>query len=574
MASQESSRRSFIIKLASVSGTMATGSLLSACGGGSATSNMVQFNYGVASGDPLANKVILWTHAKYQNSNDPVALRYEVATDVAFSNVVSSGTTTASEAASFTAKVDADGLLPASVYYYRFKSDVWISPVGKTRTLPTGTVSEVKLAVFSCSSYPHGYFHVYGEAASNSDAQYALHLGDYIYEYKDGEYPNAAVSGRNVLPANEILTLSDYRTRHALYKSDVNLKLLHASMPMIAVWDDHEFANDAYMTGAENHTEGAAGTAEGPFAARKAAALQAYHEWMPIRTVDKSIIYRTFDFGNLLSLHMLDTRLIGREKQLSQAAALKTAQGQADWLSPTRQLMGTTQTKWLEGVMKSSTAKWQVLGQQVVMAAAWIPGGILTKFQTYYESLPTGNLVAMKAAADAIVAEVAVYKSADPAAYLVGLNQLAPFNFDAWDGYPAARETVLKTFAGVAALQPTLGKKLVVLSGDSHNAWHTNLKLLDGTKVGEEFATSSVTSPGWEEYFSPSFGLTSAIKSLFQDNTSKSNVQWMDASRRGYLKMTFTAAQAKGEFIFVDAVNSGTYKVATPVADETRTYAG
>jgi len=563
MASQDTSRRSFIIKLASVSGTMATGSLLSACGGGSATSNMVQFNYGVASGDPLANKVILWTHAKYQNSNDSVALKYEVATDVAFSNVVSSGTATASEAASFTAKVDAEGLLPATVYYYRFKSDVWISPVGKTRTLPTGTVSEVKLAVFSCSSYPHGYFHVYGEA-SKSDAQYALHLGDYIYEYKDGEYPNPAVFGRNVLPANEILTLSDYRTRHALYKSDVNLKLLHASMPMIAVWDDHEFANDAYMTGAENHTEGL----EGTFAARKAAALQAYHEWMPIRTVDKSIIYRTFDFGNLLSLHMLDTRLIGREKQLSQIAVLKTAQGQADWMSPTRQLMGTTQTKWLEGVMGRSTAKWQVLGQQVVMAATWLPVNVQFKFQDYFAA---PNL----ATVSAIVSEVAAYKAAlasgNPSSYLTAENPPVPYNFDAWDGYPAARETVLATFAGIAAQQPALAKKLVVLSGDSHNAWHTDLKLLNGTKVGEEFATSSITSPGWESYFPT---LIPTIKSLFEDSSAFSNVKWMDASRRGYLKMTFTAAQAKGEFIFVDAVNSGTYKLETPVALETRTYAG
>ena len=565
MASQDTSRRSFIIKLASVSGTMATGSLLSACGGGSASSNMVQFNYGVASGDPLANQVILWTHAKYQNSNDPVALSYEVATDAAFANVVSSGTTTALEAASFTAKVDATGLAAATDYYYRFKSNVWISPVGRTRTLPTGTVSEVKLAVFSCSSYPHGYFHVYGEVASKSDAQYALHLGDYIYEYKDGEYPNPAVFGRNVLPANEILTLSDYRTRHALYKSDVNLKLLHARMPMIAIWDDHEFANDAYMTGAENHTDGA----EGTFAARKAAALQAYHEWMPIRTgADKAVIYRSFDFGNLLSLHMLDTRLIGREKQLDQTAVLTTAAGQQAWMSPTRQLMGTTQTQWLQGVMTNSTAKWQVLGQQVVMAATWLPVSVQTKFQAYFAS-PNASTVG------SIIAEVETYKaalsSANPGAYLTQLNPVVPYNFDAWDGYPAARETVLQTFAGVAASQPTIGKKLVVLSGDSHNAWHTNLTLANGTKVGEEFATSSVTSPGWESYF-PS--MISTIKSLFQDTTSKSNVQWMDASRRGYLKMTFTAAQAKGEFIFVDSVTGGTYTVATPVAAETRTYAG
>ena len=568
MASQNTSRRQFVINLASISGTLATGSVLSACGGNPSADDprMVQFNYGVASGDPLENQVILWTHARYQNSTDPVALTYQVATDVAFTNVVCTGKTTALEAASFTAKVDATGLLPATDYYYRFKSSVWTSPIGRTRTLPTGNVSEVKLAVLTCSSYAHGYFHVYGEA-SKSDAQYALHLGDYIYEYKDGEYPASAavVTGRNVLPANEILTLSDYRTRHALYKSDVNLKLLHARMPLIAVWDDHEFANDAYMTGAENHTEGT----EGTFANRKAAALQAYHEWMPIRTgADKSIIYRSFDFGNLLSLHMLDTRLIGREKQLDQTTVLSTAAGQDAWLSPTRQLMGTTQMQWLTTAMTNSTAKWQVLGQQVVMAATWLPVSVQTKFQAYFAS-PSASTIG------SIVAEVDSYKtalsSANPATYLTALNPVVPYNFDAWDGYPAARETVLKTFAGVAASQPTIGKKLVVLSGDSHNAWHTNLKLLDGTKVGEEFATTSVTSPGWESYFPT---LIPTIKSLFQDTTSKSNVQWMDASRRGYLKMTFTAAQAKGEFIFVDSVNSATYTVQTPVAAETRTYLG
>ncbi len=567
MASQDTSRRSFIIKLASVSGTLATGSILSACGGGDESSNMVQFNYGVASGDPLSNKVILWTHAKYQNSNDPVALRYEVATDVAFANVVSSGVAPpAIEAASFTSKVDASGLAPATDYYYRFTSDVWISPIGRTRTLPTGTVSEVKLAVFSCSSYAHGHFHVYGEA-SKSDAQYALHLGDYIYEYKDGEYPSATsvVFGRNVLPANEIVTLSDYRIRHALYKSDVNLKLLHARMPMIAVWDDHEFNNDTYMTGAENHTEGA----EGTFAARKAAALQAYHEWMPIRTgADKAVIYRSFDFGNLLSLHMLDTRLIGREKQLDQTEALSTLAGQQAWMSPSRQLLGTTQTQWLQNAMGTSTAKWQVLGQQVVMAATWLPISVQTKFQAYFAS-PNASTVG------SIIAEVETYKtalkSANPATYLTAANPVVPYSFDAWDGYPAARETVLQTFAGVAASQPTIGKKLVVLSGDSHNAWHTNLTLANGTKVGEEFATSSVSSPGWEAYF-PS--MIPTIKSLFQDTTSKSNVQWMDASRRGYLKMTFTAAQAKGEFIFVDSVTNATYSVQTPAAAETRTYLG
>jgi alkaline phosphatase D len=560
MTEQKSSRRSFVFYLASMSGTLATAPLLSACGG-SDSADMVQFNYGVASGDPLSGAVILWTHAKPQNSNDAVELSYEVATDVNFTSVVSRGTAVATEATSHTAKVDATGLSPATEYFYRFKSGVWISPIGRTRTLPTGTVSEVKMAVFSCSSYAHGQFHVYGEA-SRSDAQYAIHLGDYIYEYKDGEYPTTPVAGRKVMPANEIVSLADYRMRHALHKSDVNLKLLHARMPMIAVWDDHEFTNNTYMTGAENHTEGA----EGTFAARKAAALQAYHEWMPIRTgTNREVIYRSFDFGNLLSLHMLDTRLIGREKQLDQTAVLTTPAGGAAWQNPQRQLLGQTQLAWLQNAMTSSTAKWQVLGQQVIMAATWLPVSVQTKFQAYYARPDASTVGGIVTEVNAYLASLLLNNSNN---YINAGNPVVPYNFDAWDGYPAAREAVLQSFVAASTASGNV-KKLVALSGDTHNAWHNNLRLLNGTKVGEEFATASVSSPGWESYF-PS--LIPNIKSLFQDSTVNSNVRWMDASRRGYLKMTFTPTKATGQFVFIDSVTNSTYTVQTPVAAETIDY--
>ena len=562
MNTHASSRREFIIKLASVSGALAAGSVLSACGGGDGA--MVQFNYGVASGDPLADRVILWTHAKYDGFPDSVPLTYQVATDASFATVVSTGTVTASESIGYTAKADATGLSAGRDYYFRFVSDKWISSVGVTRTLPATGAAEVKLAVFSCSNYAHGYFNVY-DAAAGSDAQFAIHLGDYIYEYKDGEYPTTPVTGRNHTPTSELYSLAHYRARHAQYKSDVNLKRLHARMPMIAVWDDHEIANDAYMTGAENHTEGG----EGTFVARKAAAIQAYHEWLPIRTgSDKAIIYRSFDFGNLLALHMLDTRLVGREKQQTVAQLADAAQ-LAIWQSPTRQLMGATQMTWLQTAMATSTAKWQVLGQQVVMAATWLPYSVQAKFQAYFAS-PDASTVG------AIVTEVASYKAAyaaDGAATYIdsSTNPALPYNLDAWDGYLAARETLLQTFVGVAALTPSIGKKLVVLAGDTHNAWHTNLTLLNGTKVGEEFATASVSAPGWEAYFPT---LTSTIKSLFEDTSGISHVQWMDPSRRGYLKMTFTAAQAKGEWIFVDSVTNTGYALATPTSTEVRTYAG
>jgi alkaline phosphatase D len=264
---------------------------------------------------------------------------------------------------------------------------------------------------------------------------------------------------------------------------------------------------------------------------------------------------------------MLDTRLIGREKQQTVAQLSDAAQREI-WQSPNRQLMGTIQMSWLQTAMATSTAKWQVLGQQVVMAATWLPYSVQARFQAYFAS-PNATTVG------AIITEVANYKTAyatDGAVNYINAvtNPALPYNLDAWDGYLAARETLLQTFVGVRALAPSLGKKLVVLAGDTHNAWHNNLTLLDGTKVGEEFATASVSAPGWEAYFPT---LTATIKSLFEDTTGVSHVQWMDPSRRGYLKMTFTAAQAKGEWIFVDSVTNSGYTLATPAVTEVRTYA-
>jgi alkaline phosphatase D len=274
---------------------------------------------------------------------------------------------------------------------------------------------------------------------------------------------------------------------------------------MIAVWDDHETANDAYKDGAENHDS----TSEGTWVARRDAALQAYHEWMPIRTgADKAKIYRSFDFGKLVSLHMLDTRLIGRDEQIDIAdlAGLKgaAAQGKAysTFTSPTRQMMGKDQMDWLTTQMASSTATWQVLGQQVLMARMEFPVSVLAALNST-DTSAAAQAAGNKAVTDYIVAKntpTASRTAAQIALMNTTLNPKLGYNLDAWDGYPVARETLLLT-----AMQ--LSKRLVVLAGDTHNAWHNHLTLmgltnsaLAGTKVGEEFATSSVSSPGLEEY--------------------------------------------------------------------------
>ena len=559
------SRREFFIKITSVSAVLATGSVLSACGG-SDDAAPVAFNFGVASGDPLADSVILWTHAKATDSNSAVDLTYEVSTSADFAALVTSGTITASEASGFTAKVDAKGLSAGREYFYRFKAGNSVSAIGRTRTLPASGAIEVKLAVMSCANYPAGFFNTYAEA-SRSDAQFAVHLGDYIYEYSATGYASqtAVALGRVSDPSNEILTLSDYRKRHAQYKSDADLKVFHARMPMIAVWDDHEITNNTYKTGAENHTEGT----EGSFEARKAAALQAYHEWMPIRTgTDNSKIYRSFDFGGLLSLHMLDTRLIGRDKQIEFADLLNPAtQASATTTlsSPSRQLLGADQLTWLQGRLAASTATWQVLGQQVLMARMEFPLSVLSALNpsnTSPAAIAAGQLAVtnyltakgkQRAGAPLTTAEAGLLNTT--------LNPKLGYNLDAWDGYPAAREILLGTVA-------SLRKKLVVLSGDTHNAWHTDVRNLSGVKVGEEFATQSVSSPGFESSLS---ALPPAqIKAIFEGVVD--DLKWMDSSRRGFLKMTFTPTQAKGEWVFIDKIDARNYAVMTPSASETRVY--
>jgi alkaline phosphatase D len=543
-------RRDFVIRLSTVAAALSAGAVLSACGGDDA---VPQFLYGVASGDPLADRVILWTHARYPDSDVAVELSWEVASDKSFANIVKSGTVTATAATGFTAKVDASGLAADTEYFYRFRQGRHASAVGRARTLPSGPVREVRLAVLSCANYPAGFFNVYAEVAK-SDAQFALHLGDYLYEYAAGGYASAQADklGRVVQPATELLTLSDYRQRHAQYRSDPDAKDLHARLPMIAVWDDHEIANDAYQDGAENHDP----AKEGSFAARRAAALQAWHEWMPVRSgTDQGQIYRSFDFGNLLSLHMLDTRLVGRDQQVTIEQLLNPAT-QASALaalsSPTRQLLGQTQLQWLQGQMSASKASWQVLGQQVLMARMTVPVSILNALNPANTS-PTAVADGAKAVTDYLTAKATPVAARTPAQQALlnpAVNPELGYNLDAWDGYPAAREYVLGTAA-------QLGKKLVVLAGDTHNAWHSSLTLMDGRKVGEEFATSSVSSPGLESYLAAL--PPEQVKSIFENVID--DLDWMDPKRRGFLKMTFTASAAKGEWVFIDRIDSRSYAV-------------
>ena len=423
--------------------------------------------------------------------------------------------------------------------------------MGRCRTLPGGSVAQARLAVFSCSNYPAGYFHAYAEAAKREfDA--VIHLGDYIYEYAPGGYASAQAErmGRVVQPGKETVTLDDYRRRYAQYRSDPDLQALHAAHPMIAIWDDHEIANDAWRNGAENHQAG-----EGDYAARKAAALQAWHEWLPVRSgASREQIWRRFDWGNLLSLHMLDTRIAGRDLQLDYAnffgaSGFDGAAFSAALADPTRQLLGSAQQAWLQQQLAASSATWQLLGQQVLMGRMNIPAPIL------FEANQPGSGVTVSAYA-AIVQKAQTNPAAlTPQEQAVLAQPAIPYNLDAWDGYAVARETVLGTAA-------SLNKNLVVLAGDTHNAWASDLRLLGGTPVGVEFATSSVNSPGFEEYLpkeNPAF-LAGALTQLIDP------LVYCDTARRGFLQLTVTPGACRADFVYVSSVFDRSYTASTGAA--------
>lgn len=539
------SRRDFLRDAAL--GVVAIGTVhLAGCG--SDNDPDLAFTHGVASGDPLADRVILWTRVTTDAAGS-TELRWEVASDAGFATIVASGSASTDASRNHTVKVDATGLQPNTRYWYRFSAGDHRSPVGRTKTLPTGSVQQVRLAVFSCANYPTGYFNVYAEAAKRNDLDATVHLGDYLYEYARGGYASedAAALGREVQPAGEILSLADYRRRHAQYKTDPDAQALHAAAPMIAVWDDHEIANDAWRNGAENHQP----ATEGDFAARRAAALQAYHEWMPTRVgADASLIYRSFDFGNLVSLHMLDTRLVGRDEQLDYAdyftpTGFDAAGFTAAVADPQRQLLGATQTAWLQQRLAASTATWQVLGQQVLMGRMNIPAPILQEATAPGTGVTVSQYAAIVAKAQTNPA------SLTPTEQAILAQPSIPYNLDAWDGYAVAREAVLGT-----ARQ--LDKNLVVLSGDTHNAWASDLLDINGNQVGVEFATSSVSSPGFEEYL-PGEEPATLAASLTQ---LIGPLQYCDTARRGFMLLTATTAECRADWVYVDTIASRSY-VAT-----------
>jgi alkaline phosphatase D len=387
------------------------------------------FSHGIASGDPLADRVILWTRVSPEVEGE-VDVFWEIALDPEFTQRLNAGWATTSPEVDYTVKVDATGLVAGRSHYYRFWLEGRASRIGRTKTAPLEGVQHLRFGVVSCSSFAHGYFHVYQRIAERPDLDAILHLGDYIYEYASGGYGSL----RDYEPANEIVTLEDYRTRYSQYRRDEQLQEVHRQHPFICVWDDHESANDSWSGGAENHQP----DSEGVWEDRKAAAQQAYAEWMPIRTGSPEVIYRRLRYGDLVELFMLDTRLVGRDEQV----------GAADAGDESRTLLGYEQELWLEEGLVASTSQWKLLGQQVMMAPLKLNG--------------------------------------------------TPLNFDQWDGYEAARERLLGFIEdeGIDDVVVLTGDIHTSWASDVPSLSSGYDRARQRGSIVTEFVTPAVTSPG------------------------------------------------------------------------------
>lgn len=402
------------------------------------------FSHGVASGDPLVDSVILWTRVS-PAVEEAVELFFEVALDPEFEMRVAADWIPATDSSrDYTSKIDVDGLEAGTTYYYRFYAQGRVSPVGRTRTAPSGAIEHLRFAVVSCSSYAHGYFHVYGEIAGRNDIDAVIHLGDYIYEFEDGLYGNIRLYD----PPYECLTLDDYRRRYRHYRLDRDLQEIHRQHPMIVTWDDHEICNDGWVAGAANHSD----ETDGDWTSRRSAGTQAYFEWLPLREGEPGRVYRELPYGDLVHLLVLDARYEGR----AEPVPLVDPDLFEKIYAEDRQHLGAEQEAWLLDKLGSSTARWKFLAQQVMVGQLVLQAG----------------------------------QNGEP-------NK--PFFTDSWDGFEAARRRLL------GFIRDNAIRNVVVLTGDVHSSMAMDIiedplvgydpATGDGS-VAVEFVTPGVTSPG------------------------------------------------------------------------------
>lgn len=490
------------------------------------------FSHGVASGEPSQRSVLLWT--RFVSKASESKLRAEIWAEGAPNKIISGGEVMASPASDHIAKITVKGLKPGKRYNYRFIApDGTKSPIGRTKTLPEGEVPKYRMAVFSCSNMPFGYFNAYAHANVADDFDLVLHLGDYLYEYQRGYYPlpKDAVAERLIEPAGEMIALADYRLRYASYRADPDLQRLHAMHPMIAMWDDHEFTNDAYSTGAQNHQAN-----EGDWGERKIAAERAYREWMPVSDRVGDTYWSSYAIGNLAEIQLTESRVSARSKQLSigdpagdDAEILRQLQSFHDGplQDADRTMLGGRQEHWLAKRFAAPNKRWNIWAQQTIVGSLVQPQGLEN-----WLAADTPSFVKDRVLRGALAAKAGI-----------------PSNMDAWDGYPTARAKSLSAAQAGNA-------DLIVLTGDTHNGWAFDLSH-DGKASGVEFAGQSVTSSGLESSFTGTTNETLS-KALVAANPG---LIWADTARRGYMAVELTPDKAVSEWRFTESIKTRSAKL-------------
>jgi alkaline phosphatase D len=449
-------------------------------------STLLPFYHGVASGDPLADRVILWTRVTPQDSMASVSVKWEIAEDENFVSIYKSDSMSTSPARDYTVKVDVDALKPDQIYFYRFKALGKTSITGRTKTAPVTAKDSLKFAVVSCANWEFGYFNAYDRIADRPVLDAVIHLGDYIYEYATEKYGDKR-SGRVNIPTHEAISLKDYRTRYSLYHLDKGLRRVHQQQPFITIWDDHEIANDSYTEGAQNHQAD-----EGEYSKRKAAAKQSYYEWLPIR--ESGNHYRSFSYGSLVDIIMLDERLAGRTKAVDSVTDVT-------YKNENRSMLGAEQLQWFEETMKSSKATWKVIGNQVTFSA---------------------------------IDRKAIYPK-------------SPSNLDAWDGYPVEKKKVIDF------IQANKIKNVVILMGDTHASWAieaANEVSKNYSPFAIELGTTSICSGNANER-KPDDSVRMDEQILLKANP---HVKFFNNRDHGYLLLTLYPTGTKSEWYFVETL--------------------
>lgn len=451
------------------------------------------FYHGVASGDPLPDRVIIWTRLTPDERGESFPVKWIVAKDEEMTEIVNEGIATAAAQRDYTIKIDVLGLEPNQYYYYQFLQKGKASVLGRTKTAPKRAASKVKLAAISCTNYEAGYYNALVMLSKEDSLDAIIHLGDYIYEYEPGGYANEELD-RHHLPAKELVSLEDYRTRYAQYRLDDDFQEVHRLHPFITIWDDHEIANNAHTYGAQNHQE-----EEGDYLIRRQAAQQAYYEWLPIRESAGGQLYRKITMGKLVDLFMLDERVVGRSAPLESTSDINYDQ-------PSRSMLGAQQFQWLTKSLSSSEARWKIIGNQV----------IFSDFD---------------------------YTKVKPE---------KPKNMDAWDGYPAEKKKIIQF------IKEHQIENLIFVSGDTHSSWAMEVpssiaayrknKVLETVAI--ELGTPSITSSNYDEYETKERVLE--IENIYKKENP--HLKYVNLRDHGYLLLEINQESISATYHYVETV--------------------